>query len=62
MLRNVTPIKRKTEQRVSAHLDLAYSLSFFKLSLGFGLDFEFGRGIMLGLELGLEFGLGLELK
>ena len=28
--------------------------SFFALSLGFGLDFEF----VLGLTLGLKFGLG----
>ena len=59
-LRTVTPIKRIREQRVSTHL-LIYSVLFFKLSLGFGLDFEFGLGLMLGLDLGLEFGLGLGL-
>ena len=36
---------------------LIYSFLFFKLSLGFGLDFEFRLGLMLGLE----FGLGLRL-
>ena len=54
------PIKRIREQRVSAHL-LIYSFWFFKLLLGFGLDFEFGLGLTLGLDLGLEFGLGLGL-
>ena len=44
---------------MSAHL-LIYSFMFFKLSLGFWLDFEFGLGLTLGLDLGLEFGLGLE--
>ena len=52
----VTPIKRIREQRVRAHL-LIYSFSFFKLSLGFGLDFEFGLELTLGLDVGLEFGL-----
>ena len=47
MLCYVTPTKRITEERVSAHL------------LWFGLDFEFGLGLMLRLELRLEFGLGL---
>ena len=41
---NVTPVKRIREQKVSTHL-LIYTFSFFKLSLGFGLDFEFGLGI-----------------
>ena len=56
----VTPIKRIREQRASTHL-LIYSFLFFKLSLGFRLDFEFGLGLTLGLDLGLEFGLGLGL-
>ena len=41
---------------------LIYSLVFFKLSLGYGSDFEFGLGLTLGLDLGLEFGLGLGLR
>ena len=60
VLRYIMPIKRIREQRVSAHL-LIYSFLFFKLSLGFGLDFEVGLGLTLGLDLGLEFGLGLGL-
>ena len=59
MYTGIMPIKKITEQRVRAHL-----LIFFlrqKLSLGFGLEFEFGLGLTLGLELGLEFGLGLGL-
>ena len=65
VLRYVTPIKRIRELRVSGHL-LIYSFLFFKLSLGFGLDFEFGLGLTLGLDVGLEFwldlGLGLGLE
>ena len=57
MLHYVTPIKRIIELRVSIHL-LIYSFVFFTLPLRFGLDFEFG----LGLILGLEFGLGSELQ
>ena len=57
-LRNA--IQKIREQKVSAHL-LIYSFLFFKLSLGFGLDFEFGLGLTLGLDLGLEFGLDLGL-
>ena len=38
--------------------ELFYSLLFFKSSLGFGKDFEFGLELMLRLEFGL--GLGLE--
>ena len=49
------PIKRLREQRVSAHL-IIYSFLFFKLSLGFGLGFEFGKELTLGLDLVLEFG------
>ena len=60
VLRYVTPIKRIREERVSAHL-LIYSFLLFKLSLRFGLDFEFMLGLMLWLDLGLEFGLGLGL-
>ena len=37
-----------------AHL-LIYSILFFELSLGFGLDFEFELGLILGLKLELEF-------
>ena len=40
--------KKMTEQRLNAHL-LLYSFLFFKLLLGFGLDFEFGLGLTLGL-------------
>ena len=53
-IRNVMPIKLKENNkirvlRVSAHLlILLFTLYFFKLSLGFGLDFEFG--FWLGLE------------
>ena len=54
----VTPIRRIREQKVSAHM-FVYSFLFFKLSLGFGLDFEFGLGVELRLDLGLEFGLDL---
>ena len=54
------PIKRIREQRVSAHCSL--TLLFFKLSLRFGLDFEFGLGLTLGLEFGLSLGLGLGLE
>ena len=36
--------------------------SLFYLSLGFGLDFEFALGSMLGLEFGLGLGLGLGLE
>ena len=60
MLLYVTPIKIIAEQRVSAHSRI-YSLLFFKLSLGFRLDFEFGLGLRLGLEFGLGLRLGLEL-
>ena len=59
MLGYVMPIKRIREKRVSAHL--RHSFLFFKLSLEFGLDFEFGLGLTLLLELGLEFWLGLGL-
>ena len=46
--------------RVSAHLPI-YSFLFSKLSLGFGLDFEFWLGLLaLGIALGLEFGLDLD--
>ena len=45
-----------------AHLPvLFFSFWFFKLLLGFGLDFEFGLGLTLGIDVGLEFGLGLGL-
>ena len=49
--------KEKNREKVSAHLDI-YSLSFFKLSLALGLDFEFQLVLTLGFELGLEVGLG----
>ena len=49
--------KRAKSEHSFAHLP--YSFLFFKLSLGFGLDFEFGLRLTLGLDLGLEFGLGL---
>ena len=42
------PIKQMTEQRLNAHL-FRYSFLFFKLLLGFGLDFEFGLRLTLGL-------------
>ena len=57
---NETPIKRIRKERVSAHLFM-YSFLIFKLTLGFGLDFEFGLGLMLGLVFGLDLGLGLGL-
>ena len=50
----ITPIKRIRKQRVSTHM-LIYSSLFFKLFLGYWLDFECG----LGLTLGVDFGLGL---
>ena len=55
------PIKRTRELKVSAHL-LIYSFLFFKLLLGFGLDFKFGLGLRLGLDLEVEFELGLGLR
>ena len=60
MLRYITPVKRIRQQKVSAHL-LIYSVLILKLSLEFGLDFEFGLGSDLGLEFGFGLGLGLEL-
>ena len=46
MLRYITPIKRiRSEIAKSECL-----VTFLKLSLGFGLDFEFGLGLMLGLR------------
>ena len=59
MLLRVTSIKRKKEQRLSAHYLI--DLYFLNHRLMFGLDFEFGSGLSLGLELELEFGLGLRL-
>ena len=58
MLLYVTPIKRIREERVKARL-LIYSFLLFRLTLGFGLDYEYGLGLTLGLELGFELGLGL---
>ena len=43
MLCYIMPIKRIREPRVSIHW-LIYSFLFFKLLLGFRLDFEFGLG------------------
>ena len=54
MLRYVTLTKRKREQRVSTEHSFIHSFLFFKVLLGFGLDFEFG----LGLEFRLGLGLG----
>ena len=51
----------KENKRVKAEHSFAHLLFFFTLSSAFGLDFEFGSGLMLGLELRLEFELGLRL-
>ena len=42
-------IKRTKSEHSIAHL---LFFIFFKLLLGFGLDFEFGLELMLGLEFG----------
>ena len=44
MLRNVTPIKRIREQRVSAHLVFFESLFEYELNLKLGLGLGLGLG------------------
>ena len=52
----------KENKRAKSDCSFAHLLFLCsKLSLGFGLDFEFGLGLTLGLDLGLEFGLDLGL-
>ena len=52
-LRNVHKENNRAKSECSfAHL-------FFKLSLGFGLDFESGLGFMVVLDFGLGLGMGL---
>ena len=52
----------KENKRAKSECSYTLIYLFFKLLLGFGLDFEFGLGLALGLDLGLEFGLGLGLE
>ena len=50
---NVMPIKKIREQT-----EHSFTLSFFKLSLDFGLDFKIGLGLSLWLSSGLGLGIG----
>ena len=52
---------RNTHKEKKAKNGHSFTLLFFKLSYGFGLNSEFGSELRLGLELGLQFGLGLGL-
>ena len=52
----------KENKRAKSECSFAHLLLYFKLLLGFGLDFEFGLGLNLGLEFGLGLGLGLGLE
>ena len=53
MLRYVTPITDKENKRAKSELSFAdFLLLIFKLSLGSGVDFEFGLILTFGLGLG----------
>ena len=49
VLHYIMPINRIKEQKVSTYLPFLH----FKLLLGFGLNFEVGLELMLGIDLGL---------
>ena len=55
-------LRNAPEENKRAQSECSFSHLFFKLLLGFGLDFEFGLGFNLGLEFGLGLGLGLGLE
>ena len=53
-LRNAHKKNKKAKSQCS------FTLLYFKLLLGFWLDFEFWLGLTLGLDQGLELGFGLK--
>ena len=55
-------LRNAPKENKRANSECSFTLLFFKLLLGFGLDFEFGLGLNLGLEFGLGLGLGLGLE
>ena len=53
-------LRNAHKKNKKAKSECSFTLLYFKLSLGFGLDHEFGLGLTLGLDQGLELGLGLK--